>query len=105
MPPDWVFQAAVQSHIYAFGANGDQNAVAPDNVLASAVTLIPKAFLHVATEINSAEFRGGMLEYGMKEGMVEVVYNPRLQSKIPAVTLEKAKEAEQQIIAGNIVLE
>jgi len=41
----------------------------------------------------------------MKEGMVEVVYDPRLQSKIPAVTLEKAKEAVQQIIAGEIVLE
>jgi hypothetical protein len=33
-----------------------------------------------------------------------VVYNPRLQSKIPAATLEKAKAAEQQIIAGKIVL-
>ena len=100
-----VFQAAVQSHSYAFGANGDQNAVAPDNVLASAVTHIPKAFVRIATEIKSGEFRGGMLEYAMKEGMVEVVYNPRLQSKIPAATLEKAKAAEQQIIAGKIVVE
>ena len=41
----------------------------------------------------------------MKEGMVEVVYNPRLQSKIPAATLEKAKEAKQQIIAAKTVLE
>jgi basic membrane protein A len=54
-----VFQAAVQSHIYAFGANGDQNAVAPDNVLASAVTHIPKAFVRIATEIKSGEFRAG----------------------------------------------
>jgi basic membrane lipoprotein Med (substrate-binding protein (PBP1-ABC) superfamily) len=100
-----VFQAAVQSHIYAFGANSDQNAVAPDNVLASAVTHIPKAFVRIATEIKSGEFRGGMLEYGMKEGMVELVYNPRLQSKITAATSEKAKEAERQIIAGKIVLE
>jgi len=37
--------------------------------------------------------------------MVEVVYDPRLQSKVPAVTLEKAKEAAQQIIAGKVVLE
>ena len=82
----------------------NQNAVEPDNVLASAVTHIPKAFVRIATEIKSGEFRGGMLEYGMKEGMVEVVYNPRLQSKISAATLEMAKEAEQQIIRGKIVL-
>jgi hypothetical protein len=53
------------------------------------VTHIPKAFVRIATEIESGELRGGMLEYGMKEGMVEAVYNPRLQSKIPAATLEK----------------
>jgi basic membrane protein A and related proteins len=100
-----VFQAAVQSHIYAFGANGDQNAVAPENILASAVTHIPKAFVRIASEVKNGEFQGGMLEYGMKEGMVEVVYNPRLQSKIPAGTLENAREAERQIIAGKIVLE
>ena len=41
----------------------------------------------------------------MKEGMVEIVYHPRLQSKIPAATMEKAKEADQQIIDGKIVLE
>jgi len=100
-----VFQAAVQSHLYAFGANGDQNAVAPDNILASAVTHIPKAFVRIATEIKNGEFQGGMLEYGMKDGMVDVVYNPRLRSKIPAATLDKAKEATQQIIDGKIVLE
>ncbi len=100
-----VFQAGVQSRIYAFGTNGDQNAVAPDNILASAVTHIPKAFVRIAREIKNGEFQGGMLEYGMKQGMVEVVYNPRLRSKIPAATLEKAKEAQQQIIDGKIVLE
>lgn len=83
----------MQSHIYAFGANGDQNAVAPDSVLASAVTHIPNAFVRISTEIKSGEFQGGMLEYGMKEGMVELVYNPRLQSKIPATALEKAKKS------------
>jgi hypothetical protein len=46
LPGLGVFQAAVQSHIYAFGANGDQNVVAPENVLASAVTHIPKAFVN-----------------------------------------------------------
>lgn len=83
------------SRIYAFGANGDQNAVAPENVLASAVTHIPKAFERIATQIKSGGFQGGMLEYGMKEGMVEVVCNPRLKSKIPAAILEKAKQAVQ----------
>src|SRR5262249_43528191 len=44
-----VFQAARQAHIYAFGANRNQNDVAPETVLASAVTKIPEAFLKLAT--------------------------------------------------------
>ncbi|MBV8136070.1 MAG: BMP family ABC transporter substrate-binding protein [Deltaproteobacteria bacterium] len=105
MRPGWACsRPRSNQRIYAFGTNGDQNAVAPENILASAVTHIPKAFVRIATEIKSGAFRGGMLEYGMKEGMVEVVYNPRLQSKIPAATMEKAKQADQPIIDGKIVL-
>ena len=82
-----VFQAAAQSHIYAFGISGNQNDVAPDTILASAVTYIPKAFLRIATEIKEKRFKPGMIEYGMEDGMVEVVYNPRLESKIPPATM------------------
>jgi basic membrane protein A and related proteins len=99
-----VFQAAAQAHIYAFGANRNQNDVAPDTVLASAVTFIPKAFLRVATEIHDQRFSGGMIEYGMKDGMVEVIYNPHLEAKIPPATLARAKTAVQEIIDGKVVL-
>jgi basic membrane protein A len=99
-----VFQAAAQSHIYAFGANRNQNDVAPSTVLASAVTHIAKAFLRVATEVKAQRFKPGMIEYGMQDGMVEVVYNPRLKAKIPADALAKAGAAEQGIITGQITL-
>lgn len=99
-----VFQAAQQSHIYAFGANRNQNNVAPNTVLASAVTHIPKAFLRVATEIKEHRFHPGMIQYGMKDGMVDVVYNPGLKPKIPPEALQKASEAEQGIIDGRIAL-
>ena len=99
-----VIEAAKQSRIYAFGSNGDQNAIAPDTVLASAVTFIPKAFLRIATEIKEKRFKPAMIEYGMKDGMVEVVYNPQLEPKIPPAALEKAKQAEQDIISGKITL-
>jgi basic membrane protein A and related proteins len=99
-----VFQAAAQAHIYAFGANRNQNEVAPDTVIASAVTHIAKAFLRVATEIQANRFKPGMIEYGMKDGMVEVAYNPRLKDKIPADALAKAGAATQEIILGQITL-
>ncbi len=99
-----VFQAAQQSGIYAFGANRNQNDVAPDAVLASAVTDIPGAFLRVATDVEQHRFKPAMIEYGMRDGMVKVVYNPRLVARIPKDALAKAEEAQREIVAGNIAL-
>jgi len=97
-----VFQAAHQKQIYAFGANRNQNDIIPDTVLASAVTDIPRAFLNLATQIKAGSFHPGMLELGMKDGEVNVVYNPALLPKIPTAALDAAKAAEREIVAGAI---
>ncbi len=97
-----VFQAAQQRHIYAFGANRNQNDIVPDTVLASAVTNIPRAFLDLATRVKARNFHPGMIELGMKDDEVSVVYNPALLTKIPPDALESAKSAEQEIISGKL---
>jgi len=89
-----VFQAASQAHIFAFGAIRNQNDVAPDAVLASAVTSTARAFLKIATEVKEHRFHPGMIEFGMEDGMVTVVPNPRLVSRIPASTIERVRRAE-----------
>lgn len=97
-----VFKAAQERHIYAFGSNRNQNSVVPDTVIASAVTKIPQAFLKVATEIRDGNFKPGMIEFGMKDGMVDLVLNDRLVSKIPASAIEATRRAEQEIKDGKI---
>ena len=89
-----VFEAAARAHIFAFGAIRNQNDVAPDVVLASAVESTPQAFLKIATEVKEQRFHTGMLEFGMEDGMVKVVLNPRLASRIPAPILERVRQAE-----------
>jgi basic membrane protein A and related proteins len=89
-----VFQAASQAHIFAFGAIRNQNDIAPDVVLASAVNSTPQAFLRIATEVKEHRFHPGMIEFGMRDGMVNVVLNPRLASRIPASTIEQVRRAE-----------
>jgi basic membrane lipoprotein Med (substrate-binding protein (PBP1-ABC) superfamily) len=99
-----VFQTAQQSNIYAFGANRNQNDVAPGTVLASAVTDIPGGFLRIATEVKEHRFEPAMIEYGMRDGMVKVVYNPELVRRIPKDALAKADAAERAILAGSVTL-
>ncbi len=98
-----VFEAARQAHIYAFGANRNQNAVAPDVVIASGVTSIPDAMLKVAREVKAGTFHPGMIEFGMRDGMVHVVLNPQLEGKIPSAAMQKMKAAQAQIQSGQIL--
>jgi basic membrane protein A and related proteins len=95
-----VFVAASQAHVFAFGTFTNQNNVAPDVVLASAVTSTPLAFLKIATEVKNKQFHPGMLEFGMQDGMVNVVLNPKLESRIPASAIERARKAEHDFAAG-----
>ncbi len=92
-----VFEAAREKHVYAFGANRNQNEVAPTVVIASAVTSIPEAFLKIAIDVKAGGFRPGMIEFGMRDGMVKVVINPQLESRIPSAVMEQVKRAEQQL--------
>jgi basic membrane protein A len=99
-----VFLAAEQGHAYAFGVFTNQNNVAPDVVLASAVTSTPLAFLKIATEVKDKTFHPGMLEFGMQDGMVSVVFNPKLESRISAAALERARKVEHDLATGQLVL-
>jgi basic membrane lipoprotein Med (substrate-binding protein (PBP1-ABC) superfamily) len=99
-----VFLAAAQGHAYAFGVFNNQNNVAPDVVLASAVTSTPLAFLKIATEVRDKNFHPGMLEFGMQDGMVSVVFNPKLESRIPKTALDRALKVEHDLATGQLVL-
>ena len=53
-------QAAQARGVLAFGTNKNQNEIAPDVILASAVIDIPGAFLRVAQEVKDKRFRAGI---------------------------------------------
>lgn len=97
-----VLQAAQQHHIFAFGSNKNQNDVAPDAVIASAVGDIPRAFVQVACEVKEGRFAGRIQRVGMKEGIVSLVLNPRLEPQIPEAVKARIEQARQAIVAGTL---
>ncbi len=97
-----VFRAAQEKHVYAFGSNKDQNAVASDVVIASAVADIPRAFLQVAREVKEGRFEGKIERLGMKDGVVSLVLNPQLESQIPADLTARVTRARDAIVAGTL---
>lgn len=86
--------------IYLFGANDDQNAMAPEFILASAVLDVPESFVILAREIQNGEFQGGARQVGMKDGIVWIAYNDKLAAKIPADLKKEVDRIAADIKAG-----
>jgi basic membrane protein A and related proteins len=97
-----VFHAAQEKHVYAFGSNKNQNAVAPDVVLASAVADIPKGFVEIARQVKDGHFEAKIERMGMADGAVAVVYNPALEARIPEAVKWRLSDARAAILAGSL---
>ncbi len=97
-----VFQAAQRSQVLAFGANKNQNDIAPDVVLASAVIDIPKGFLTVARQVKDHTFVAKVERLGMRDGVISLQYNAALLDRIPPAVKEKVDAAQQAILAGTL---
>lgn len=99
-----VFQAVQEKKdkgVLAFGANADQSSMAPDVILASAAIDIPDAFVSLAKSVKDGTFKSEVQYIGMKQNGVSVVYNPKLESKIPADVKKLAAETVQKIKSGD----
>jgi len=99
-----VFQAARERRLLAFGTNKDQNALAPDVVVASAVIDIPRAFVDVAREVRSGSFRARSIRFGFRDGVIDFVWNPALRKRLPAGLLAEIDRARAAIAAGTLVV-
>ena len=102
-----VFQAvreavAAGRTTWAFGMNNDQNAVAPDVILGSAVIRIPEAFLETVDLYLQGDLGGAAIYAGADEGAVDFVVNPDLADRFPEGTLERIDEARQRIRSGEL---
>lgn len=97
-----VFQAAKDHGVLAFGTNGDQSSAAPETVLASAVISIPAAFLQIAREAKGGTFNGRVVQEGLHDGAIQLVYNPRLEDRVPADVKAKVAAAEEEIRLGKL---
>jgi basic membrane protein A and related proteins len=99
-----LFQAIKQKPgVYAFGANGDQSALAPGHVLGSAVIDLPKAFLLVVSEIMRGGFVPHVEAFGLESGVVRYVPAADLDSLVPARLKSRVAAAADSIAKGTLI--
>lgn len=102
-----IFQAvreAVEAgdRVWAIGMNNDQNEVAPEVTLGSAVIDIPGAFLEAARAWQTGTLGGAPLYTGLRDGVIDFVVNPALAAVIPDALLARVDAARAGIRDGSL---
>lgn len=99
---DGVIEAAKEQNKFAIGVDKDQNSLAPDNVITSAMKRVDNAIYNLSQTLLTDEFPGGTnVIYGLKEGGVGIA--PTSDKHVPKEILDEVKGLEAKIIAGEIV--
>jgi basic membrane protein A and related proteins len=97
-----VFNAAKEKHVYAFGANADQNANSSGAVIASATIIADPAFVELAKEVKAGTYKGTISAFGMDKGAIDFVINPVLKDKVPPDVQKLIEEKKADIKSGKL---
>jgi len=97
-----VFQACSERKVRCFGSNKNQNDLAPDVVLASAVLDVPAAFVRMGTVVRDHQFKPQIQHLGMNEGIVSLVWNEKLKPTVSPQTVAEVARVEQEIRSGKV---
>ncbi len=99
---DGVIEAAKEQGKWAIGVDRDQNDLAPDNVLTSAMKRVDVAVYNVAKDIQEGKFEGGtVVVYGLEnDGAVDIA--PTSDKNVRPEILEVIPKLKEDIISGTI---
>lgn len=95
-----IFQAARQDgRTWVFGANIDQNAVAPEVIIGSVVIDLPGAFVTLAREVRDGAFTARPIHLGGSSGIVRFVRNPALAARVPDAVWARMDSVDRELRA------
>jgi basic membrane lipoprotein Med (substrate-binding protein (PBP1-ABC) superfamily) len=95
-----VFQACQEKKVRCFGSNKNQNDMAPDVIVASAVLDVPGAFVYMATLVRDHKFQPQVYGLGMPQGVVSLAWNEKLKRAISPATVAEVARIEADIRSG-----
>ncbi|OHW62221.1 membrane lipoprotein TmpC precursor [Andreesenia angusta] len=98
---DGVIEAAKEQNKYAIGVDRDQNYLAPENVITSAMKRVDMGVYNLVEELKDGKFEGGSTKvYGLEEGAVDIA--PTSSDNVPKEILDKVDGIKEKIVAGEI---
>lgn len=96
-----VIEAAKENDKYAIGVDRDQNNLAPDHVITSAMKRVDNAVFNIAEQLKNGTLKGGQtMTFGLAEGGVDIA--PTSSKHVSQKILDEVENLKQDIIDGNI---
>src|SRR6185436_12342603 len=95
-----VFQACQERQLRCFGSNKNQNDLAPDVIVASAVLDVPGAFVHMARLVRDHKFVPQVYWLGEKQRIVSLVWKQKLKANISPATIAEVERIDKDIRSG-----
>jgi basic membrane protein A len=98
---DGVIEAVKEKNKLAVGVDRDQNYLAPNNGLTSAMKRVEQAIFNVVSDLKNNKFHGGQTLYlGLKEGAVDIA--PTTAQMVDPKIMEEVNKLKLDIISGKI---
>jgi basic membrane protein A and related proteins len=98
-----LFQAVKENpKVYVVGANADQSALAPGQVLGSAVLDLPRAFLLVGREVKAGTFTPRVEAFGLASGVVRFEWDTTVAKRVSSALRTRIAAAHDSIAAGTL---
>lgn len=98
-----MIEAAKEKNKFAIGVDRDQNDLAPDNVITSAMKRVDNGIYNVCKDLKDGKFAGGTtVSYGLAEGGVDIA--PTSSKLVPAEILTEVQALKDKIIKGELVV-
>jgi basic membrane lipoprotein Med (substrate-binding protein (PBP1-ABC) superfamily) len=98
-----LFSAVKESPaVSAYGANADQAALAPQQVVASATIDLSRAMLMIGREVQSGEFVPRVESFGLASGVIRWTINAQYAGIIPAELMTRVQAAADSIASGTL---
>jgi basic membrane lipoprotein Med (substrate-binding protein (PBP1-ABC) superfamily) len=95
-----VFQACQERKVRCFGSNKNQNDMAPDVIVASAVLDVPGAFLYMARLVHDHQFKPQIYWLGRRQRVVSLVWNEKLKATVSPQTVAEVDRLDAAIQSG-----
>ncbi|MFT9487471.1 MAG: BMP family protein [Tepidibacillus sp.] len=98
---DGVIEAAKEQGKFAIGVDRDQNNLAPDNVITSAMKRVDNGIYNIVKQLKEGNFPGGQtVVLGLAEGAVDIA--PSSDKHVPKEILDEVNGLKEKIINGEI---